>query len=59
LTISISRNELPIFITVLQYSGNTENSIGDTCQYQYNIAMLTTLEVTYGLSIETKIDDLA
>jgi len=27
----------------LQYSGNTENSIGNTCQYQYNIAILTTL----------------
>jgi len=29
----------------LQYSGDTENSIGNTCQYQYNIAVLTTLPV--------------
>jgi len=28
---------------VLRYSGNTENSIGNGCQYQYNIAILTTM----------------
>jgi len=30
----------------LQYSNNTENSIGNTCQYQYNIAILTTRPIT-------------